>query len=244
MKSADEKYINALYDDSLEYFVEVDLLRRKKSDQSLDSAINIKKYLLSINTLSWQLDTRELNEWKVSNVSIEVDNTDNIWDRYYTSSIWYDSGMFTYVPYNSEVKIKVGNRFEGDDTVTNYVYVFYGLVEEIIFHPEKRTASLQVSGREKLLQNASAEEASNKVSNEQLKGVADSGSATTNPPNDTTGVLTDNTKSWSADQFNGETLRIKSGVAKGKRYTIDDTTGTTLVCTGDNLYADRCPQRG
>jgi hypothetical protein len=66
----------------------------------------------------------------------------------------------------------------------------------------------------------------------------DSGTATSNPPNDTTGVLTDSAGGYSTDEYNGCSLLITSGTAKGNIYTIDDTTGTTLVCTGDNLYDD------
>jgi len=66
------------------------------------------------------------------------------------------------------------------------------------------------------------------------------GSATSDPPNDTTGYLTDTASTWSNDDHNGRTLLITSGLAKGNMYTIDDTddANNRLVCTGDNLYAD------
>lgn len=63
------------------------------------------------------------------------------------------------------------------------------------------------------------------------------GTATSNPPNDTTGVLTDTAADLTADEFNGYILVITSGTASGNTYTIDDTTATTFVCSGDNLYA-------
>ena len=65
-----------------------------------------------------------------------------------------------------------------------------------------------------------------------------SGSATSDPPNDATGVLTDTGAAYSIDEHNGRTLLMTSGTAKGLIYTIDDTTATTIVCTGDNLYSD------
>uniref|UniRef100_A0A6H1ZDM9 Uncharacterized protein n=1 Tax=viral metagenome TaxID=1070528 RepID=A0A6H1ZDM9_9ZZZZ len=71
-----------------------------------------------------------------------------------------------------------------------------------------------------------------------LLDTGDSGSATSDPPNNTTGVLADTGAAYDADEHNGRTLLIKSGLAIGNLYTIDDTTATTLVCTGDNLYAD------
>ncbi len=64
------------------------------------------------------------------------------------------------------------------------------------------------------------------------------GAADNNPPNDTTGVLTDAAPGFAVDAHNGRTLLITSGLAIGNLYTIDDTTTTTIVCTGDNLYAD------
>lgn len=69
-----------------------------------------------------------------------------------------------------------------------------------------------------------------------LLDTGDSGSATSDPPDDTTGVLTDSGAAYDTDEHNGRTLLITSGSAKGKMFTIDDTTATTLVCTGDNLY--------
>jgi len=53
-----------------------------------------------------------------------------------------------------------------------------------------------------------------------------------------TATLTDGAQSWDTDEHNGRTLLITSGSAIGNLYTIDDTTGTTLVCTGDDLEAD------
>ena len=65
-----------------------------------------------------------------------------------------------------------------------------------------------------------------------------SGAADNDPPNDATGVLTDAAPGFVADVHNGRTLLMTSGTAKGLIYTIDDTTASTLVCTGDNLYSD------
>lgn len=65
-----------------------------------------------------------------------------------------------------------------------------------------------------------------------------SGTLTANPPNTTTGVLTDGNKSWTTGAHNGRQVVITGGIAKGNIYTIDDTGTTSLTCTGDNLYAD------
>ena len=63
----------------------------------------------------------------------------------------------------------------------------------------------------------------------------DSGTATANPTETT---LTDSGAAYDVGEHNGRTLVICSGLAKGKFYTIDDTTATTIVCTGDTLLSD------
>jgi|GEM_PF-2017095 len=64
------------------------------------------------------------------------------------------------------------------------------------------------------------------------------GTASANPPNDTTGVLTHAGAAQGVDEHNGRTLVITSGLARGNFYTIDDTAAQTITCTGDNLYSD------
>jgi len=68
-----------------------------------------------------------------------------------------------------------------------------------------------------------------------LLDTGDSGTATANPTETT---LTDSGAAYDVDKHNGRTLVICSGKAKGTFYTIDDTTATTIVCTGDTLLAD------
>jgi hypothetical protein len=62
-----------------------------------------------------------------------------------------------------------------------------------------------------------------------------SGTATENPAEET---LTDGGAAYGVDEHNGRSLAIIDGNAAGNIYTIDDTTATTLVCTGDTLLTD------
>lgn len=66
------------------------------------------------------------------------------------------------------------------------------------------------------------------------------GTATSDPPDDTTGYFYDTAAGWADDEHNGRSLVIIDGLAAGNIYTIDDTDDANdrLVCTGDNLYAD------
>ena len=66
----------------------------------------------------------------------------------------------------------------------------------------------------------------------------DDGSLTADPPNSTVGTITDSAGGYAPGQYNGCVVVITSGTAEGNIYQIDDTTATTLVCTGDNLYSD------
>jgi hypothetical protein len=67
-----------------------------------------------------------------------------------------------------------------------------------------------------------------------------SGTATSDPPNDTTGWFIDTAAGFADDEHNGRTLLITSGTAKGNFYTIDDTEAANnrVECAGDNLYSD------
>ena len=64
----------------------------------------------------------------------------------------------------------------------------------------------------------------------------DAGTLTSDPPNDTTGVLTDSARSFDTDEHNGRSILFTSGNAKNLAFTITDTTATTLTVSGTNLY--------
>lgn len=56
-------------------------------------------------------------------------------------------------------------------------------------------------------------------------------------------VITCAASSYGTDDFNGMTLLVTTGLAKGNMYTIDDVStstggGSKLTLTGDNAYAD------
>lgn len=74
----------------------------------------------------------------------------------------------------------------------------------------------------------------------QWFGTGVTGTATSDPSNDTNGYFYDTAAGFSDDEHNGRTLLITSGNAKGFFYTIDDTVAASdrLACTGDNLYSD------
>lgn len=73
-----------------------------------------------------------------------------------------------------------------------------------------------------------------------LDGGQVSGTASTDPPNNTTGELTDTSKTWSTDQWNDYTLVITSGTGSGFECFITDTDpdpNDSVYCNGANLYS-------
>ena len=66
----------------------------------------------------------------------------------------------------------------------------------------------------------------------------DSRTASINPPDDATGVLTHAGAAFDVDEHNGRSVVIIDGNAAGNIYTIDDTAAQSVTCTGDNLFSD------
>jgi len=66
----------------------------------------------------------------------------------------------------------------------------------------------------------------------------DARTASADPPDDATGVLTHAGAAFTVDEHNGRSLVIIDGNGAGGIYTIDDTAAQTVTCTGDNLYSD------
>lgn len=65
----------------------------------------------------------------------------------------------------------------------------------------------------------------------------DTGSATSDPPDDTTGVLTDSAGTMTPDAHIDRWLVMTSGTASGKIWKITDNAATTITCAGINLYS-------
>jgi len=66
-----------------------------------------------------------------------------------------------------------------------------------------------------------------------------SGTITTDPPDDATGLITDSGASFTiAGVTTPHNFIFLDGNARGNNYTIDLISGSTLACTGDNVYAD------
>ncbi len=65
----------------------------------------------------------------------------------------------------------------------------------------------------------------------------ETGSATADPPNDDTGVLTDSAATMTEGVHPGRCLVMTSGQAAGRWWPISGNTATSITCAGVNLYS-------
>ena len=65
----------------------------------------------------------------------------------------------------------------------------------------------------------------------------ETGSASADPPDDASGVITDSAATLVADEQIGRWLVMTSGTASGRSWKISDNDATTITCAGYNLYA-------
>jgi len=122
----------------------------------------INEALIKISNIAWKLDSTSLNEWKVSNVTLEVDNRENFWDR--TDS---DGFFYNYEPLGSEIRIKAGNVLS--DGTKKLIYVFRGVIDrDITFSPDKKRAHIYVAGYGQKLDIANAENVSTAITGEDM----------------------------------------------------------------------------
>src|SRR5436190_2406171 len=170
--------------------------------------------LVSVSAINWQLDTAQLNEFKVSNVTLVVSNLRNEWkaDNAYGRFGGDDVSPQGYHPYWMKFQIKAGVDFRDGDT--EMVTVFTGLATDYLQDSRGGSMQITLSGIESLLINADAERVSTSV-NQENAGTGNG--ATVNFDTDFTGVgLID--------------LVSVDGVTKrpGNDYTVSQLNSTTL----------------
>jgi len=163
MKSVSAEY-KASQQSSLIYPVrKIELFRRLASGLDWEtSPIDITAEVVKLDRLSWKLDTDALNEFKASNIRIEVDNSDRLWDG--TSSRF--SGFLLY---RSRIQISLGLKING---LEESFPVFMGVIEDVNEDSGTPTVQLDVESLDALLQTQSGEAAGILISNELL-GIGD-----------------------------------------------------------------------
>lgn len=125
--------------------------------------IDITTEVAGLDRLAWKLDTDALNEFKASNIRIEVDNSKRQWDD---GSPTRFSG---FLRFHSKLRISLGLKVAGVDEIFS---VFTGVIEDANEDSSTPTLQLDVRSMDQLLENGDADKAAVLVTNELL-GVGD-----------------------------------------------------------------------
>ncbi len=205
MKTVSELYKDVQASNLIYPVRKVELFRRQADGDDWEVApIDITSEVVRLDRLSWKLDTDALNQFKASNIRIEVENADRRWDD---ESLDRFAG---FLRYHSKIRISLGLKLEtGEESFP----VFTGVIEDVTENSDKPTLQLDVESLDAILRTQSAEAAAVAVTDELL-GVGD-------------GVQSD----FMTSQFpvgavkeirlNGESIR------PGLRYTISNLNDPT-----------------
>lgn len=137
----------------------IELYRRLATGLGWESTpINITTEVVRLDRLSWKLDTDALNEFKASNIRIEVNNSDRLWDE---SSTRFSG----FLLYRSRIKISLGLTVNG---ASESFAVFMGVIEDSNEDSGTPTVQLDVESQDALLRTQSGEAAGILITNELL----------------------------------------------------------------------------
>ncbi len=123
-----------------------------------------ESWISTISPINWQLDSERLNEFKVSNVAILLNNADGRF--FFTNPFGFfgpDSASGNgYEPYWTKFRVRVGHLLP-DDT-EELVTIFTGVATEFTWESMQRTCQVTVQGLEATLINANAEDMATDIS--------------------------------------------------------------------------------
>lgn len=126
--------------------------------------------IVAVSPVTAKLDTEAVNEYKVSNVTLQLKNADRRWAaRNPFGRFAKDSGSpyYGYEPFWTKFKIETGYTVEGVDT---YVPLFVGVAVDFQTDGYSDNCQISVQGLEALLINADAENVSTAVADETPSG--------------------------------------------------------------------------
>ncbi len=128
------------------------------------------KYISTISPITWQLDTDILNEFKVSNVTLVLDNNFGYFNFDNANGFFGpDSGspMYPYEPYWTKFRVKAGFRLADDSEET--ISMFTGVLSgDPVFDSDEKTIQINVQGLEATLLNTTAEDIATTVTQENV----------------------------------------------------------------------------
>lgn len=141
----------------------IELFRRLDSGLGWEAIpMDVTTEIVRLDRLSWKLDTDALNEFKASNIRIEVDNSERQWDE----TSFRFSGFLLY---RSRIRISLGLTVNGAE---ESFPVFMGVIEDVNEDSSAPTLQLDIESQDALLRTQSGEAAGILITNELL-GVGD-----------------------------------------------------------------------
>ena len=167
MKTVSQAFLDAQANNSITYYYEVWMYRRSWNGSAYAyelTPVDLKPYLKDggIGNISWQLDTEDLNVWRVSNVQLELKNEHGEFNE--GSGVFFNS---TYGRFKTQVQIKIGYILP--DGSNEIVYSFTGVViDNCVISTDTNTIIMSLTGKEILATLASAETVCNTVIGETL----------------------------------------------------------------------------
>lgn len=180
MKTVSAEYKAAQASNLIYPVRKVELFKRLADGSAWDATgIDITTEVVNLDRLSWKLDTEALNEYKASNIRIEVENSSRQWDYNSTS-------RFTgFERFRSKVRIHLGLKLSGGDETFP---AFTGIIEDILEDSNTPTLQLEVQSLDKLLDDADASNAAILITN-QLLGIGDGLKAEFELPHSPVGIV-------------------------------------------------------
>lgn len=113
--------------------------------------------VISVSSVNWALDSDSLNQFKISNVTLEIENERNQWKKDNRSGIFYRdaNSMFDYEPYWMKFQVRAGYTLA--DSTDELLTIFTGIADEYIYDSRSAKVQISITGLETLLQNGDAE---------------------------------------------------------------------------------------
>lgn len=174
MKTVTDDFLEAQIQAGSKPLRVVEYKRRKwnQTDQEFEWETNWNELsadlISNISPINWQLDTDQLNEFKVSNVTLVLRNHDGYFNTDNPDGLFAqddDSPYNAYEPYWTKFRIRGG--FILADGTEEVVTVFTGLLApDPIYESEQKTAQFPLQGLEAILINTKASEMATHVDQE------------------------------------------------------------------------------
>ncbi|MBI4395871.1 MAG: hypothetical protein HY548_02165 [Elusimicrobia bacterium] len=148
MKSVSTEYKAMQQSHEIRPVRRIELFRRLPDGNSWEpTPIDITPEIVMMDRLSWKLDTDDLNEFKSSNLRIEVDNSARLWDE--TSSRFNG-----FLRYRSKVRVRLGLKPGSTEEVFP---MFTGVMEDVLQDSRRPTLQITLRGMEVFLETRSSE---------------------------------------------------------------------------------------